>query len=240
MSTSMISVQLYITRPPVYLFNNTKHVHQHDICSAICITSISISVQQYITCPPAWYLFSSMLSVQLDPTHLNFLFNVYACERLLSWFIIRWLTPASVWQFFFHSYQSSLIAAYLYIIAWTYIHTHVFLNTHKTILAMSSPFHHTIQTQPNSNSNFNLFHPFDNNVYRIHPSFLILSFYNSIWLMQFIYNIKICITIMIHIQHKSIQLLSANTDKHSYDSSYSFQLVCVCFDLEQVTISLNI
>jgi len=45
---------------------------------------------------------------------------------------------------------------------------------------------------------------------------------------------------MIHIQHKSIQLLSANTDKHSYDSSYSFQLVCVCFDLEQVTISLNI
>ena len=30
------------------------------------------------------------------------------------------------------------------------------------------------------NFNFNLFHPFYNNVYRIHPSFLILNFYNSI------------------------------------------------------------
>ena len=28
--------------------------------------------------------------------------------------------------------------------------------------------------------NFNLFHPFDSNVHRIHPSFLLLSVYNSI------------------------------------------------------------
>jgi len=34
------------------------------------------------------------------------------------------------------------------------------------------------------------------------------------------YNIKIYITI-IHIQYKNIQLLSADTVKHSYDSSYS-------------------
>jgi len=31
------------------------------------------------------------------------------------------------------------------------------------------------------NFNFNLFHPLDNNVYRIQPSFLIISLYNSIY-----------------------------------------------------------
>jgi hypothetical protein len=39
----------------------------------------------------------------------------------------------------------------------------------------------------------NLFHPFDNSVYTIHPLFLVLSFYNSDYLVLFIYNIKIYI-----------------------------------------------
>ena len=41
--------------------------------------------------------------------------------------------------------------------------------------------------------------------------------------MQFIYIIKMYI-IMIHIQYKNMQLLSANTDKHSYDSLYSLPI----------------
>jgi hypothetical protein len=45
-----------------------------------------------------------------------------------------------------------------------------------------------------------LFHPFDTNVYRTHPSILILSFYNSNYLVQCIYGIKIYIASVIHIQ----------------------------------------
>jgi hypothetical protein len=60
--------------------------------------------------------------------------------------------------------------------------------------------------RPFNSTQFNLFHSFDTNVYRVHPSFLILSFYNS--------------ASIIHIQLKNIHLLSASPDKHSYDSSY--------------------
>jgi len=39
--------------------------------------------------------------------------------------------------------------------------------------------------------------------------------------VQFIYNIKVYISSTIHTQYKNIQLISAITNKHSYDSSYS-------------------
>jgi hypothetical protein len=58
-----------------------------------------------------------------------------------------------------------------------------------------------------------VFHPFDTNVYRIHPSFLILSFYISNLLVQCIHSIKIYIASIIHIQYKNIQLLSAIKDQ---------------------------
>jgi len=46
--------------------------------------------------------------------------------------------------------------------------------------AMSSEVMHATPQALQGNFNFNLFHPFDNSVYRIHPAFLTLSFYNSI------------------------------------------------------------
>ena len=67
------------------------------------------------------------------------------------------------------------------------------------------------------NFSFNLFHPFDSNVYRIHPSFLMLSFF----LVLFIYNIKTYLAVTFHMQYKNIHLISDSTDKHSCDSSYS-------------------
>jgi len=54
------------------------------------------------------------------------------------------------------------------------------LNVYDKITGLLGGSNLLVALDENFNFSFNLFHPFDNNVYRIHPSFLILSFYNSV------------------------------------------------------------